>query len=91
MRLTAKAKLAAYAAVAIVAACSCLAREQVLRDSVGKRVGTIEVRADGVQIARDGRGTRLGEYDPKSNTTRDARGMRVGEGNFLSALMTCGH
>ena len=63
------------------------AGEQVLRDSHGIRIGTIETLSDGVQIARDAHGNRVGQYDPKQNVTRDAHGSRVGQGNFLSALI----
>jgi hypothetical protein len=63
------------------------AGEQVLRDSHGVRIGTIETRSDGVQVARNAHGVRVGQYDPKQNVTRDAHGARVGEGNFLSALI----
>ena len=65
--------------------------EQILRDSRGSRIGTIETRPDGTQVARDARGTRVGEYDPKHNVTRDSRGTRVGEGNFLASLITSPH
>ena len=76
---------------ALAFASSILAGEQVLRDSHGTRIGTIETCSNGVQIARDAHGTRVGEYDPKQNVTRDAHGTRVGEGNFLSALITRPH
>jgi hypothetical protein len=65
--------------------------EQVLRDSRGNRLGTIETKSNGTLVAKDARGNRVGEYDTKRNTTRDARGNKVGEGNLLSALITAPH
>jgi hypothetical protein len=74
---------------ALSVASAAVAGEQILRDSHGTRLGTIQTRGDGMQIARDARGTPVGEYDPKTNTTRDAHGTRIGDGNFLSALIVC--
>ncbi|WP_119157759.1 hypothetical protein [Caldimonas tepidiphila] len=60
---------------------------EVLRDRQGRRIAEIETRGDGKQVIRDPLGRRLGEYDPKSNVTRDAQGRRVGEGNLLVSLL----
>lgn len=60
--------------------------EQVLRDSNGRVFGRISTSADGVQSLRDARGAPQGTYDPKTNKTRDARGVVVGDGNLLAAL-----
>ncbi len=59
---------------------------EILRDRRGMRIGEIEER-NGKLILRDAKGIRKGEYDPKSNKTRDARGMTVGEGNLLAMLL----
>ena len=65
--------------------------EEVLKDSRGNRVGSIQTQSDGRRVAKDARGNRVGEYDPKNNVTKDARGNRVGNGDFLSSLITSPH
>ena len=59
---------------------------QILRDNRGTKIGEIQ-ESNGVLVIRDGRGTKKGEYDPKRNTTRDAKGTIVGTGNLLSSLL----
>lgn len=59
---------------------------QVLKDSRGTRIGEIK-EVGGKLTIYDARGTRKGEYDPKTNTTRDERGTRVGTGNLLATLL----
>ncbi len=61
--------------------------EQVLRDRIGNKIGSIETQSSGVQIARDRIGNKVGEYDPRSNVTRDRIGNKIGEGNQLAALI----
>ena len=48
--------------------------EQVLKDRNGNKVGVIEIRSDGTQIGKDKNGNRRGEYNPKTNTTKDKNG-----------------
>jgi len=59
---------------------------QVLKDSKGKRIGEIKEFAGRLEI-RDAKGTRKGYYDPKSDTTHDSKGARVGTGNLLATLL----
>jgi hypothetical protein len=59
---------------------------QVLRDSRGVKIGEIQELA-GKLIIRDSRGVKKGDYDPKTNTTRDERGVKVGTGNLLTTLL----
>ena len=59
---------------------------QVLRDSRGTKIGEIR-ETGGKLVIRDARGSKKGEYDPKTNTTRDARGTKVGTGNLLTTLL----
>lgn len=61
---------------------------QVLKDRSGNKIGSIEVRSDGIEIGRDRSGNKKGEYDPKRNITKDKNGNKVGEGNLLSTLIT---
>lgn len=61
--------------------------KQTLRDNRGRRIGEIEVQSNGRLIIRDSMFHRKGEYDPKTNVTRDERGRRVGEGNLLTSLL----
>jgi hypothetical protein len=68
-----------------------MAKEQVLKDARGNKIGIIEARSDGTLVAKDARGNKVGEYDPKRDVTRDSRGNKVGEGNFLSSLLTSLH
>jgi YD repeat-containing protein len=60
----------------------------VLRDKQGRKIGEIETQSNGVQVARDEQGRKKGEYDPKTDVTRDPQGRKVGQGNFLSSLIT---
>lgn len=59
---------------------------QVLRDSRGGKIGEIQ-ETGGKLVIRDARGAKKGEYDPKTNTTRNARGAKVGTGNLLTTLL----
>ena len=59
---------------------------EVLRDKSGKRIGEIS-ESGGKLIIRDERGHRKGEYDPKTNTTKDEKGHKVGTGNLLTTLL----
>ena len=58
-----------------------------LRDDHYRIIGSIETEASGKQIARDAHYRRLGEYDPRTNQTRDASYRILGTGNQLSALV----
>lgn len=40
------------------------------------------------EVLRDGRGTVLGSYDARSDTTRDAAGRLVGRGYLLPMLLS---
>lgn len=57
---------------------------QVLRDSHGRMLGTIEINGS-KQIIRDEHGRYLGEFDGK--ITRDAHGRMIGQGNLLTTLL----
>ena len=60
--------------------------KQILRDSKGVKRGEINEQG-GKLILRDAKGIKRGEYDPKTNTTRDAKGIKVGTGNLLTTLL----
>jgi len=61
---------------------------QVLRDRRGQLIGRLEQqRSTGMVIARDAHGLRVGTYDPREGTTRDARGLVVARGDILPALL----
>lgn len=62
--------------------------DQALKDRNGNRIGAIEIRSDGTQIGKDKNGNRRGEYNPKTNTTKDKNGNVYGKGNLLSVLIT---
>jgi hypothetical protein len=59
---------------------------QVLRDSRGVKIGEIQ-ETGGKLVIRDARGVKKGDYDPKTNTTRDERGVKIGTGNLLTTLL----
>jgi hypothetical protein len=60
---------------------------EYLRDDHYHIIGSIETDSHGKQVARDARFVRLGEYDPRTDQTRDASFRVVGMGNQLSALI----
>ncbi len=67
------------------------AAREVLRDSRGTIIGTVEPqRLTGKLVARDARGMVVGSYDPRLNETRDARGQVMGRGKLLGALLLRG-
>lgn len=57
--------------------------DEILTD----RSGNIVTQSDGIQIARDRSGNKVGEYDPHSNITRDRSGNKIGGGNQLAAFI----
>jgi hypothetical protein len=59
-----------------------------LKDRNGNKIGAIETRSDGTQIGKDKNGNKRGEYNPKTNTTKDRNGNIYGKGNLLSVLIT---
>lgn len=54
---------------------------------MNRKLGEIETKSNGVQILRDPMNDRLGEYDPKSNITRDRMNKKIGESNLLATLL----
>ncbi|BCG04704.1 hypothetical protein PPGU19_092720 (plasmid) [Paraburkholderia sp. PGU19] len=60
---------------------------EYLRDDRYHIIGSIETGSGGKQVARDARYARLGEYDPRTDQTRDASFRIVGTGNQLSSLI----
>lgn len=61
--------------------------DQVLKDSKGYMIGKISTDSRGVMTIKDAKGYTKGSYDPKTNTTKDARGYKVGTGNLLTTLL----
>lgn len=60
---------------------------QTLTDARYHTIGFIDTAADGKQTARDARYRVSGHYDPRTDTTRDARHRMVGNGNQLASLV----
>lgn len=63
-------------------------RSYALRDRSGVVLGWIEPQGRLIQ-AKDKSGSVVGWYDPRQNVTRDAKGILVGTGDLLSALIIC--
>jgi hypothetical protein len=59
---------------------------QVLRDRNGVKIGEIQEVGEKL-IIRNASGIKKGEYDSKTNTTRNENGMKVGTGNLLTSLL----
>jgi hypothetical protein len=60
---------------------------QELRDRYGRLIGIRQEQGQRVE-GRDASGQLRGWYDVNNNQTRDAGGMLVGTGDFLSSLIT---
>lgn len=59
---------------------------EILRDGRDIKIG--ETRdVSGKLVLRNARGIKRGEYDQRTNTTRDERGLIFGTGNLLAALL----
>ncbi len=61
--------------------------ELILKDSRGYTIGKISTAPNGIQTLKDSKGYTKGTYDPKANTTKDAKGYKVGSGNLLATLL----
>jgi YD repeat-containing protein len=62
-------------------------QDQVLRDRNGRMIGTIRAGINGRLTASNKDGRLVGSFDPSTNTTSNASGRVVGQGNLLSALV----
>jgi hypothetical protein len=67
--------------------CQIAMADEILTDRSDNKIGSIVTQSDGVQIARDRSGNKVGEYDPRSNVTSDRSGNKIGGGNQLAALI----
>jgi hypothetical protein len=61
--------------------------EQVLKDKKGLTIGRITTDYRGVLIIKDPKGNTKGYYDPKTNVTKNFKGITVGSGNLLVSLL----
>ena len=61
--------------------------DQVLKDKRGISIGRISTASNGVQTIKDKSGIAKGTYDPKTNKTKDKRGIAIGSGNILTTLL----
>jgi len=59
---------------------------QILKDAKGAKIGEIR-ETSGKLVILDAKGAKKGEFDPKTNTTKDAKGAKVGTGNLLTTLL----
>jgi len=61
--------------------------EQVVRGKRGEELARIRRLGDGRFEMRDRAGKVLGVYDPRTDRTLDGRGLTLGLGNQLGALV----
>ncbi|MFL9906760.1 hypothetical protein [Paraburkholderia sp. RL17-337-BIB-A] len=61
--------------------------KEYLRDDHFKVIGSIETDSSGKQVGRDAHFNRVGEYDSRTDKTRDSHFRIVGTGNQLAALI----
>jgi hypothetical protein len=61
--------------------------DQILKDNKGHIIGKITTSPSGMQTIKDVKGHTKGTYDPKTNTTKDTKGLKVGSGNLLITLL----
>ncbi len=61
-------------------------KEELLKDRSGKVIGKIKQQGKLLVIFNQS-GTRLGEYDPRLNHTKDRSGKLIGKGNLLMLLL----
>jgi hypothetical protein len=59
----------------------------ILKDSKGIPIGKIITDSRGVMTIKDARGIQKGTYDPKTNNTKNAKGISIGTGNLLTTLL----
>jgi hypothetical protein len=60
----------------------------VLKDQMGRILGTVTVDRNGIQTLKSSTGIILGTYDPKTNVTKNYLGQIIGSGNVLSMLLS---
>ncbi|MSP11110.1 MAG: hypothetical protein EXR14_05900 [Pelagibacteraceae bacterium] len=61
--------------------------EQILKNKLGNKIGSIKNLSDGKLEIRDKLGNKLGTYDPKRNETYNKLGNKIGSGNLLTTLL----
>lgn len=61
--------------------------DQVLKDRRGIVIGRISTASNGIQTLKDSKGIKRGTFDPRTNKTKDSRGITVGTGNLLTTLL----
>lgn len=67
------------------------AKHMTIRGRGGRILGRIEYQAlTRRSIARDAHGVIVSIYDERADTTRDARGVLIGRGDLLAALILRG-
>ncbi len=59
----------------------------ILKDKNGRRIGEIKDQGNNWQVAVNANGNKLGEYNRRTNETRDKNGRRLGTGSMLAGLI----
>lgn len=60
---------------------------EIIRDWLGKPIGSIETDSSGDQCLKDFYGRILGRYKKRFNATFDFYGRKIGNGNQLMRLL----
>lgn len=61
--------------------------DQILKNSKGIPIGKIVTSSNGILTIKDEKGIPKGTYDPKSNKTKNHKGIPIGTGNLLVTLL----
>ena len=62
---------------------------QIIRDRNNRKIAEIKTASNGRLKIYDRNNRKLGEYDPKTDITRDKNNRKVGQkGNLLTTLIT---
>lgn len=62
--------------------------KKYIRDNNYRVIGSIDTISSGKQVGYDANFRRVGEYDPKTDKTRDSNFRMVGTGNQLPVLIS---
>lgn len=59
---------------------------EIISDGNGRQLGSVR-NEGGKLVARDRNGSRVGYFDPRTNTTHTMDGRKIAEGNSLKSIV----